>query len=55
MARLRSVDVMANQVERIKARIQVIVEHPFRVIKSQSCHMEVHHASLAKTTANLDF
>ena len=47
------VDVLADQVERIKASIRAKVEHPFRVIKRQFGHVKVRYRGLAKNTAQL--
>jgi IS5 family transposase len=44
---------VAEQIERIKARIRAKVEHPFRVIKRQFGHVKVRYRGLAKNTAQL--
>ena len=46
-------DVLTEQVERIKASIRAKVEHPFRVIKRQFGHVKVRYRGLAKNTAQL--
>ncbi len=47
------VDALTEQIERIKASIRAKVEHPFRVIKRQFCHVKVRYRGLAKNTAQL--
>jgi IS5 family transposase len=44
---------LAEQIERIKARVRAKVEHPFRVIKRQFGHVKVRYRGLAKNTAQL--
>jgi len=44
---------LAEQIERLKARIRAKVEHPFRVIKRQFGHVKVRYRGLAKNTAQL--
>jgi transposase, IS5 family len=46
-------DVLRDQVERIKASIRAKVEHPFRVIKRQFGHVKVRYRGLSKNTAQL--
>ena len=40
------IDIMVNEVERIKARIRAKVEHPFRVIKQQFGNVQVRYLGL---------
>ena len=47
------VQALADDIERIKARIRAKVEHPFRVIKRQFGHVKVRYRGLAKNTAQL--
>lgn len=42
-----------GQLEHVKAHIRARVEHPFRVIKRQFCHVKVRYRGLAKNTAQL--
>jgi len=48
-----AIDVMINEVERIKASIRAKVEHPFRVIKQQFGFVKVRYRGLKKNTAQL--
>jgi IS5 family transposase len=48
-----SIDIMVNEVERIKARIRAKVEHPFRVIKQQFGLVKVRYRWLKKNTAQI--
>lgn len=47
------VQALADDIERIKARIRAKVEHPFRVIKRQFGHVKVRYRGLTKNTAQL--
>jgi len=47
------IDIMINEVERIKARIRAKVEHPFRVIKQQFGFVKVRYRGLKKNTAQI--
>ena len=47
------IDIMVNEVERIKARIRAKVEHPFRVIKQQFGFVQVRYRGLKKNTTQL--
>jgi IS5 family transposase len=47
------IDIMVNEVERIKARIRAKVEHPFRVIKQQFGVVKVRYLGLKKNTAQI--
>jgi hypothetical protein len=47
------VGAVLDQLEHIKARIRVKVEHPFRVIKRQFRQVKVRYRGLAKNTAQL--
>jgi IS5 family transposase len=53
LSRTRAIDIMMNQVERIKASIPAKVEHPFRVIKQQFGFVKVRYRGLRKNTAQL--
>jgi len=44
---------LLEQAEKVKASVRAKVEHPFRVIKRQFCHLEVLCRGLAKNTAPL--
>ena len=44
---------VTEQVEKLKARVRVKVEHPFRVLKRQFGHTKVRYRGLAKNTAQL--
>ena len=46
-------DVLIDELERVKASIRAKVEHPFRVIKRQFGHVRVRHRGLKKNTAQL--
>ena len=48
-----AIDVMMNEVERIKASIRAKVEHPFRLIKQQFGFVKVRYRGLKKNTAQL--
>jgi IS5 family transposase len=45
------IQALADDIERIKARIRAKVEHPLRVIKRQFGHVKVRYRGLAKNTA----
>lgn len=47
------VDILIDELERVKARIRAKVEHPFRVIKRQFGHVKVRYRGLKKNTAQL--
>ena len=47
------VDVLIDELERVKASIRAKVEHPFRVIKRQFGHVKVRYRGLKKNTAQL--
>jgi len=47
------VDVLIDELERVKARIRAKVEHPFRVVKRQFGHVKVRYRGLKKNTAQL--
>jgi IS5 family transposase len=49
----KPVDVLVNQLERLKAGIRAKVEHPFRVLKRQFGHVKVRYRGLKKNTAQL--
>ena len=49
----RPMDVLTEQLERVKAGIRARVEHPFRVVKRQFGHAKVRYRGLAKNTAQL--
>ena len=44
---------MIDQVEKIKASIRAMIEHPFRVIKRQFGYVKVRYRGLAKNTAQI--
>ena len=44
------VDVLIDELERVKASIRAKVEHPFRVIKRQFGHVKVRYRGLKKNT-----
>jgi IS5 family transposase len=44
---------LIDKLERLKASVRAIVEHPFRVIKRQFGHTKVRYRGLAKNTAQL--
>ena len=46
-------DALLDKIERIKAGVRAKVEHPFRVIKRQFCHVKVRYRGLKKNTAQL--
>ena len=46
-------DVLIDELERVKASIRAKVEHPFRVIKRQFGHVRVRYRGLKKITAQL--
>ena len=46
-------DVLIDELERVKASIRAKVEHPFRVIKRQFGHVKVRYRGLKKNTAQL--
>ena len=46
-------DVLIDELERVKASIRAKVEHPFRVIKRQFGHVRVRYRGLKKNTAQL--
>ena len=46
-------DVLIDELERVKARIRAKVGHPFRVIKRQFGHVKVRYRGLKKNTAQL--
>ena len=46
-------EMITNEIERIKARIRAKVEHPFRIIKRQFGHIKVRYRGLKKNTAQL--
>ncbi len=48
-----AIDMMVDQVEKIKASIRAKVEHPFRVIKRQFGYVKVRYRGLKKNTAQL--
>lgn len=47
------VDVLIDELERVKASIRAKVEHPFRVVKRQFGHVKVRYRGLKKNTAQL--
>jgi IS5 family transposase len=47
------VDILIDELERVKASIRAKVEHPFRVIKRQFGHVKVRYRGLKKNTAQL--
>jgi len=47
------VDVLIDELERVKASIRAQVEHPFRVVKRQFGHVNVRYRGLKKNTAQL--
>ena len=47
------IDVLIDQVEKLKASVRAKVEHPFRVIKCQFGHVKVRYRGLKKNTAQL--
>ena len=51
--RSRTSNVIADEIERIKASIRAKVEHPFRVIKRQFDFVKVRYRGLVKNTAQL--
>ena len=51
--RSRASNVIADEIERIKASIRAKVEHPFRVIKRQFGFTKVRYRGLAENTAQL--
>ena len=46
-------DVLIDELERVKASIRAKVEHPFRVIKRQFGHVRVRYRGLKRNTAQL--
>lgn len=44
---------LIDELEKLKASIRAMVEHPFRVIKRQFGHVKVRYRGLAKNTAQL--
>ncbi|AJG20714.1 Mobile element protein [Cupriavidus basilensis] len=44
---------LADELERVKARIRAKAEHPFRVIKRQFGHLKVRYRGLMKNTQQL--
>ncbi|CAB3775289.1 hypothetical protein LMG29542_08671 [Paraburkholderia humisilvae] len=44
---------LLDECERLKASIRGKVEHPFRVVKRQSGHVEVRYRGLMKNTQRL--
>ena len=46
-------DVLIDELERVKASIRAKLEHPFRVIKRQFGHVKVRYRGLKKNTAQL--
>jgi IS5 family transposase len=49
----RHLDALADDLERVKARIRAKVEHPFRVIKRQFGYLKTRYWGLAKNTAQI--
>ncbi|EIM31569.1 transposase, IS5 family [Leptothrix ochracea L12] len=49
----KPMDVLTEQLEKVKAGIRARVEHPFRVIKRQFGHVKVRYRGLSKNTAQL--
>ena len=47
------IDVLIDKIEKLKARIQAKVEHPFRVLKRQFGFVKVHYRGLKKNTLQL--
>jgi len=53
MDKSKPVNVLKEQLEKVKASIRAKVEHPFRVIKCQFGHRMVRYRVLAKNTSQL--
>lgn len=47
------IDMLVDQIEKLKASVHAKVEHPFRVIKRQFSHVKVRYPGLKKNTAQL--
>jgi IS5 family transposase len=47
------IDVLSENIEKLKASIRAKVEHPFRVIKRQFGFVKVRYPGLAKNTAQI--
>lgn len=48
-----AIDVLSENIEKLKASIRAKVEHPFRVIKRQFGFVKVRYRGLAKNTAQI--
>jgi IS5 family transposase len=49
----RGVDAIKERIEKIKASVQVKMEHPLRVLKRQFGHVKERYHGLAKSTSKL--
>ena len=47
------IDALIDKIEKLKARIQAKVEHPFRLVKKQFSYVKVRYRGLKKNTPQL--
>jgi transposase, IS5 family len=48
-----ALDRITEEIERVKAQVRALVEHPFRVVKRQFGHVKTRYKGLVKNTAQL--